>query len=278
MQKKYFEEKILVITGGSSGIGYALAERICLYNPRIIVLISHDQQKLQFAANQLQKNALNVRICPYVVDIADSKAVKACCIQIISDLGSPDILINNAGYAHYLLFHEMSEDELVRHVDVNLIGAMRVTHALLPAMRAAKRGQIVNIASIAGHMVITPNLAYCAAKHGMIAWSEGLSIELKSDGISVQSISPGRVLTDFFHHESFQTRVAGSETRLIVSLSKVIDVSINAIVRRKKLTIVPWYWSFIAWAIQAFPILLKPLYHRLLEKRVNALKQSSCGD
>jgi 3-oxoacyl-[acyl-carrier protein] reductase len=271
----YFEGKTILITGGSSGIGYALAERIASLNPRAIILLSHEENKLLAAENKLREAHAEIHIGSLVADIADSTAVKNACSNLISNFGVPDIVINNAGYAHYLLFHEMSEDEIIRHVDVNLIGAMRVVHALLPAMRAAKRGQIVNVSSIAGHMIITPNLAYCAAKHGMIAWSEGLAAELQADGISVQTISPGRVLTDFFRHESFQKRVSGAETRLTVPLSKVVDVSINAIIKQKKMVIVPNYWLLIAWAMRVCPFILKPMYFGLIRKRVNRLKTHS---
>ena len=208
----------------------------------------------------------------FVADIADSTAVREACKNIISHYGAPDIVINNAGYAHYFLFHEMSEEEMIRHANVNLIGAMRVVHALLPAMRAAKRGQIVNVASIAGHMIITPNLVYGAAKHGMIAWSEGLAIELEADGISVQTISPGRVLTDFFRHESFQTRISGTETSLTVPMKTIVDQSIHAIVKKKKFVIVPKYWLIIIMSLRICPFLTKPLYNALLRKRINRLR------
>lgn len=273
--QRYFEKKTIFITGGSSGIGYALAERIVQFKPKAIVLLSHEKQKLDAAINCLKQTAVTtVEFDAYKADIGNSEETRTACKEMIARFGAPDILINNAGYAHYLMFHEMSDEEIVRHADVNLIGAMRVVHALLPAMRAAKKGQIVNVASIAGHMIITPNLVYGAAKHGMVAWSEGLNLELAGDGIFVQTISPGRVLTDFFRHESFQKRVAGSETRLTVSMKKIVDISINAIVKRKKLTIVPQYWSFIAWALRSFPIIVKPLYHHVLRKRIDRLKSN----
>jgi short-subunit dehydrogenase len=272
-KENYFKNKIIVITGGSSGIGYALAERIASFNPRAIILLSHEQEKLQRAVARLNKIAPNVSISLVVADISDSNAVISACTKILFDFGSPHILVNNAGYAHYQLFHEMPEDEIVRHVNVNLIGAMRVVHALLPAMRDVTGAQIINIASIAGHMLITPNLVYCAAKHGMVAWSEGLAIELAADSVIVQTISPGRVLTDFFRHESFQTRVAGAETRLTVPMNKVIDVCINAIVKRKKRTIVPSYWALIAWSIHVCPFLMKRLYYAFLQRRIARLRK-----
>jgi len=268
----YFAGKTIVITGGSSGIGYALAKDISQYRPKALILLSHEAQKLQAAADQLQQLTPAVQVAAVCADISNSQASRFACESIMAKFGTPDILINNAGYAHYLLFHEMSIEEIERHIDVNLTGAMRITHAFLASMRTAKRGQIVNIASIAGHMVITPNLVYGTAKHGMVAWSEGLATELANDGITVQVISPGRVITDFFRHESFQKRVTGKETRLTVPMQKVVTVAIAAIIKQKKITIVPSYWSFVAWVLHACPRLMKPLYHHLLQKRVARLK------
>lgn len=270
--QQYFQGKVVVITGGSSGIGYALAESIAGMHPRVVVLVSHEKEKLQAAALRIQKEKPQTEISFYVADIGDSQSVQVACADIVSKHGAPDIVINNAGYAHYHLFHEMTDEEIFQHANVNLIGAMRVVRSFLPSMRAAKRGQIVNVASIAGHMIITPNLVYGAAKHGMVAWSEGLAAELAADHITVQVISPGRVVTDFFRHESFQKRVAGKETRMTVSMEKVVDASINAIIKRKKVTIVPKYWAYVAWSLQAFPRLMKPLYHTILKRRIKRLQ------
>lgn len=271
----FFAGKTIVITGGSSGIGFALAKRLASFQPKAIILISHEEKKLTKAVMELREMAPHISIQFFVADVANSSETKEACSHIISKYGVPDIVINNAGYAHYLLFHETSEDEIIRHINVNLIGAMRIVHAFLPAMRAMKRGQIVNIASIAGHLLMTPNLAYCAAKHGMVAWSEGLALELAADGITVQTISPGRVLTDFFRHESFQKRVNGAETSLILPMEKLIDASIKAIISRKKLLIIPKYFSLIAWSLKTCPFILKPLYNLLLRKRINRIRYAN---
>lgn len=278
MPQQYFKGKVVVITGGSSGIGFALAERLASYHPKAIALISHDEEKLQQAVAHLKQSFLSAEVNLFVADIGDSADVQRACADIVSQYGAPDIVINNAGYTHYHLFHEMSAEEVFRHANVNFIGAMRIVHAFLPSMRSAQRGQIVNVASIAGHMVITPNIVYSASKHAMVAWSEGLVAELAPDNISVQVISPGRVVTDFFRHESFQKRVAGNETRMTVSMDKVVDAAIHAIIRRKKVTIVPQYWSLVAWSLQAMSVILKPLYGKLLKKRALALRLAAEED
>jgi len=269
---KYFENKIILITGGSSGIGYALAERIVGFHPKAVILLSNQESKLLSSVENLNKISKGVLIGSIVADIADSQSVLDGCAKVISDFGVPDIVINNAGYAHYYLFHEMSYEDIIRHVNVNLIGAMRIVHALLPSMRAAKSGQIVNVASIAGHMLILPNLVYSAAKHGMVVWSEGLALELADDNIFVQTISPGRVLTDFFQHKSFLDRTPGKEMSLTVSMEKVVDISINAIIKRKKLVIIPSSFRFVSWMLRAFPFFVKRLYFVLLKKRIARLR------
>jgi short-subunit dehydrogenase len=263
----YFHNKTILITGGSAGIGFALAKRIAAFSPNYLLLLAHQQKKLDDAVDTLRRDYPQVSIKGIQADIGDA-AVPSIVEDILQQYGAPNILINNAGYAHYHLFSEMSQREVYRHIQVNLTGAMLITHAFLPAMRKKKQGQIINVASIAGHMMITPNLVYSAAKHGLTAWSEGLSVELAKDNITVQVISPGRVLTDFFEHESFQKRTAGAERRFTVSLDKVIDVFIKAIVKQKKRVIVPAYWMFAAWLIHACPVIFKRLYFVYLKKRL----------
>ncbi len=272
MSLDHFNNKVVIITGASSGIGYAVAEKLLPY-AKIIVLISHDPKKLQAAHDRLSAQKMHAKLMQVVADVGETEPVQTACRVVVEQCGAPDIVINNAGYAHYQLFHEMPLEEVVRHADVNLIGAMRITHCFLPAMRAARRGQIVNVSSIAGHMLITPNLVYAAAKHGMVAWSEGLALELAPDNISVHIVSPGRVETSFFDHITFKERAAGAETKMTVPLAHVVDVTLAAIARVKKVTIVPRYWALIAWSLQAGAWLLKPLYHTILGARLGRLRQ-----
>ncbi len=267
----YFRNKTAVVTGGSSGIGLALAGALASFGAKAIVIVGLESEKLSRAAKQLQEGHPNCEIHAQACDVADSDAVAAMAAATLGAIGTPDILINNAGYAHYQRFHQMSLSEVVRHTDVNLIGAMRVTHVFLPAMRAANRGQIVNIASVAGHFLIVPNLAYAAAKHGMVAWSAGLGIELADDNIHVQVISPGRVETGFFDHESFRSRAVGREMAITVPMERLVKRAVMAIVRRRNLTIIPWYWGVFAWALSACPWVLQPIYYRELKRRLRRL-------
>lgn len=267
----YFNDKVVVISGASSGIGYGLAEQIAK-TAKAVVMLSHDDEKLSAAMHKLSVDRPKAQLVKAVADIADSQRLQQIAEEVVQKFGAPDIVINNAGYAHYLPFHKMSLAEVVRHADVNYIGALRLTHVFLPGMLAARRGQIVNVASIAGHMLIIPNLVYCGAKHGMVAWAEGLALELAGTGITVQTISPGRTETDFFRHHTFQERLAGKETQMTVPLEKVVAVSLHAIARQKPLTIVPGYWAWVAYALRVAGWLLKPFYNAILRQRLQSLK------
>ncbi|MBI1272484.1 MAG: SDR family NAD(P)-dependent oxidoreductase [Alphaproteobacteria bacterium] len=267
----YLKGKFSIITGASSGIGYAIAERMA---PHVatLVMLSHDSDRLLPAAKKIRELAPQTTIEPITADITDNDGLTQIAKILTGKYGAPDIIVNNAGYAHYNMFHEMTLAEVVRHANVNLIGAMRVAHVFLPSMRAAKCGQIVNVASVAGEFLITPNLVYSAAKHGMVAWSEGLALELEPDNIAVQVISPGRVETDFFRHHTFTERLAGAETRMTVPLGRVADACVTAIIKRKKYLVIPAYWAVFAWALRACPWLFKPLYYGILRSRLRRLR------
>src|SRR5207237_10769693 len=109
----------------------------------------------------------------------------------------------------------------------NLLGAMYVTREFLGSMVARQRGRIVNISSVAGKLIITPNATYCAAKHGLVAWSEALSAEFHRFGITVQVVCPGRVETPFFDHPSFAGRPASRITSLSLPLERTTRATMH---------------------------------------------------
>ena len=186
--------KIILITGGSSGIGKKLAHDL-LRRGETVVIISHDQSRLATAERELRAVSPRVRAIP--CDIRNTEDVQRAVAQILEEFGRLDVLVNNAGYAVYRAFEESSIDEVLDIVDVNLLGVIRCTKAVIPSMKARGIGQIVNISSIGGTMIITPNSSYCASKHGVVALSEALRYELDWKGVS-------RFICDtFIMHPSF---------------------------------------------------------------------------
>ena len=154
---------------------------------------------------------------------------------------------------------------------VNLLGAMYCTREFLPGMIARGGGRIVNISSVAGKVVITPNATYCAAKHGIVAWSEALSAELHRFGIRVHVVCPGRVETPFFDHPTFQARPPSRLTNFHVSLDKVTQATMKAVEENRFLTYVPRSLGLAAWAVGIAPGASRRLVARVNRSRIAAL-------
>jgi len=265
------EGKLVIVTGGTSGIGLALARALHAQRARVIAL-AHQQAGIDRVLSEF--GGPNDRFDAYTCDIAAPDEVSATCNAIVSAHGVPDILVNNAGYATYRTFEQEDANELERLISVNFAGAIRVTHALLNGMIARKGGTIINVASIAGALTITPNALYCGAKHGMMAWSKCLAIETKRFNIHVGVVCPGRVETNFFDHETFRRRAHRKETELTVSMETVIDAILDTIVHRRKVRFVPRHLGLLAWAANAGGPLVQLALDRLLLARIEDIYQA----
>jgi len=260
-------QKNILITGGSSGIGRHLAASLLKNNNKVIIA-SNNQSGLQHAVRELRNISPN--IFSYFVDVNIVDSVHSLSEALLCEHECPDILVNCAGFATYRTFEESPIEEIEQLVGVNLLGAMRCTHSFLPMMIARGNGSIVNMASIAGKLVMTPNGVYSASKHGLVAWSETLRYELARFNINVFVICPGRVETAFFDHETFRTRASRVETQLTTSVEEVSRKTISAIEKKKFLTFVPSYYGLLIWLINTFSWFSKPIYGKLLSSRIEA--------
>jgi short-subunit dehydrogenase len=264
---QHFTGKLVFITGGTSGIGLALGEELLRRNAKV-VLAAKKGATIEATLVQLGSDH---GLHGYVCDIGDFENVNMVARQVIAAHGVPDVLINNAGYATYRTFEQEYPEEIEQLMNVNFAGAVRVTKAFLPGMVARRSGHIVNMASIAGAISMTPNAVYSASKHGMVGWSKCIAIELARFGIDVTVICPGRVETNFFAHESFTQRKHRKETEMTIPMERVVRDTLDAIARRKKIRFIPRYYGTLAWAIHALgPLVQRPL-DRLLRARINDL-------
>jgi short-subunit dehydrogenase len=264
----FFSGKRVAITGGSSGIGKALAQRILALGAKVAI-ISEKPEFLESTRNELSAEGLSV--CAFACDLASPEEISVLVSTVIAEVGVPDILINNAGFAVYRTFEQSSLAEIDRLVAVNMLASLRLTHYFLPYFIERNSGIIVNMASIAGTMPITPNATYCAAKHALVSWSECLSYEVERFGIHVNTICPGRVLTPFFDHETFRTRAARRETAYTVALGKVVDGTLCAIYRDRAFTYIPRTLGLISYFRSSLPFLFRPAYRILMRSRINSI-------
>lgn len=254
-----------LITGGSSGIGKHLAAEL-LGRGAWVGIVSDNEDKLVAAERELKQRSPNVwsQRCDISV-LDDVRALAAACRR---QFDAPDVIVNNAGYAVYRTFDQMSAEEVHRLVDVNFVGAALVTHALLPDMIRAGGGHVVMMASIAGRIPMTPCGMYSAAKHGLVAFARLLSIEAAQFNVQVNVVCPGRVDTEFFAHESFKSRGYRPEAERTIPIGAVSAAVIDAVQRNRFMTYVPAHYGMLAWLAAAAPLVFWPAWRRLLASRV----------
>lgn len=186
------EDKIVCITGASSGIGWATAKAFANQNARLI-LCGRRKEKLV----ELQKQ-LNVDSIQLVFDVRERKAVFEAFESLPDSWKQITILINNAGNAHGIdPVQTASIDDWDAMIDGNVKGLMYVTKAVLPRMVKVKKGQIINLGSIAGKEVYPNGSVYCSSKFAVDAFTSGLRIDLNPYKIRVGAIHPGLVETEF---------------------------------------------------------------------------------
>ncbi len=189
-----FSGQIVLVTGGTRGIGRAASLAFARYNATVIACYQRDRM----AADQLEADGAlwTGKIRTAQVDIGDSAAVKRLVAKVAADQGPINVLINNAGIFPRNAVTDIDDDEWARVLQTNLTGAFYCARAVLPAMIAANAGAIVNIASIAGQRGSAYHAHYAAAKGGLLAFSRSLAREVSVHNVRVNAIAPGRIETD----------------------------------------------------------------------------------
>ena len=183
-----------VITGGTAGIGLAIAHALGLRGASVAVC-SRSESKVKTALKTLA--AAGVRSVGTPCDVTDPKSVASFADFVGRALGQPRILVNNAGIGNFAQLEQMSLEDWDAVIATNLRGPFLVTRAFLPAMKAAGEGAIVNVASLAGRNGIDGGTAYCASKHGLLGFGKALMLEVRKHNVRVITVCPGTVATDF---------------------------------------------------------------------------------
>ena len=187
-------DAVCIVTGGGSGIGRALCLRLGTEGAKVAV-VGRTPAKVQSVAAEVQAAGGVARA--YAVDVADVSAVSAMAENVARELGPIDVLVNNAGHsASHRRLSTTTPDEIRGVFGSNILGTMFCTQAVVPAMRAAGRGTIVNVASVAAlEPGVLPGMAYGAAKAAVANFTRFLGQELRNTGIRTCVVFPGEVDT-----------------------------------------------------------------------------------
>ena len=186
-------DKVIVITGASSGLGEAAA-RLLSKEGAIVVLGARRMDRIQALADELTSNGAKALVL--ATDVTDYDQVRKLVDTAVATYGRVDVLINNAGLMPQSLLEKLKLDEWNQMIDVNIKGVLYGIAAALPHMKTQKAGHIINVASVAGHRVGPGSVVYSATKHAVRVISEGLRQEVKPYNLRTTIISPGAVATE----------------------------------------------------------------------------------
>ena len=189
--------KVAIVTGGSRGLGLVLARELGRRGMRVVVC-ARDEEELERARASLAAEGIDATALP--VDVTDTDGMAGMVADVEENIGPVDLLVNNAGIIQVGPSEAMNLDDYRRAMDVMFWGALNGAEAVLPRMRARRRGTIVNVTSI-GAAVGIPHLApYDAAKFALRGWSEALGAEQARHGIAIVTVVPGLMRTGSFGH------------------------------------------------------------------------------
>ncbi|WP_325088730.1 oxidoreductase [Burkholderia contaminans] len=182
--------KLMLITGVSSGFGRALAQEALAAGYTVVGTVRSAQAAQDF-------EALSAQAFARVLDVTDFDRIDGVVAEIEANVGPVDVLVNNAGYGHEGIMEEAPLAEMRRQFDVNVFGAVAMMKAVIPTMRERRRGHILNITSMGGHITMPGIAYYCGSKFALEGITETVGKELEPFGIAVTAVAPGSFRTDW---------------------------------------------------------------------------------
>jgi 3-oxoacyl-[acyl-carrier protein] reductase len=191
VQARTLQSTVAVVTGGSRGIGLAIARAFVSRGARVVIT-GRDQKHLDEAAASAPEAMHAVR-----ADVGKPEEALRAIDAAVQRFGGLDVLVNNAGVGRFANAVDMTVAQWQQTIDTNLSGVFYCCHAAIPHLRRRGSGWIINISSLAGKNPFAGGAAYCASKAGLNAFTEALMQEVRYDGIRVSCIMPGSVATGF---------------------------------------------------------------------------------
>lgn len=240
----FWKNKVVLLTGASSGIGEALATEIARRGA-IVGLLARRERLLHELVQKIEHKGGIARL--FSCDISDEVCVTEAAEKMRREFGKIDILIANAGIGGGAKHaKELRINDFRSVVDTNLIGAANAVGAVLPQMVERGSGQLVAISSLAGFRGLPKSAAYCASKAGMTAFFESVRLDVQKSGVAVTIIQPGFIKTPL---------TAGRDSKMpfLMELEDSIPLFLRAIEKRKKFAAFPWQLASFVRAGKIFP-------------------------
>ncbi|WP_322923856.1 SDR family oxidoreductase [Paenibacillus campi] len=253
--------KIVLITGASSGIGARTAEML-VRQGAIPILTARSQPKLEQLSQQLQGQHRM-----FNMDVQQQEQIEYVVAQIVDEYGRIDILLNNAGYGQFTSILDTDVQAYEQMMDVNYMGTVRCTRTVLPHMLKAGQGQIINVASMAGKFATAQSTAYTATKFAVLGFTNSLRQELRGTGITVSAINPGPVNTAFFERADPSGTYVSNVSGFMLSTDKVCHELIRMMKRRREEVDLPRYAGVAVRLYQLCPRLIDRLTYSFFDRK-----------
>ncbi|MBT8396846.1 MAG: SDR family NAD(P)-dependent oxidoreductase, partial [Gemmatimonadetes bacterium] len=255
--------RVCFITGASSGLGEGLAIRL-VREGYAVGLSARREALLSKVADRIRAEGGTAAVYP--CDASDGPAVIDAIRRCEDTLGPVDLLVANAGMSLNTLIEAFDASGVEKVLDVNLLGAVYATEAVLAGMLERGRGQIVAVSSIAGFAGLPMSAAYSASKGGMTNFFESLRIDLRGTGVDVTVIHPGFVRTPMTAHNRHAMP-------FIMDLEPAVELMVKAIRKRKKSLAFPWQLAGLVWSLRILP---RPAYD-WIASRIDRTKAPEAG-
>ena len=247
--------KLVVITGASSGIGRDMAFEVAKQGG-IPILLARRGDLLSTLVDEI-KVGFGITAHSFQLDISDIMAVKKVFQEIYQNIGNIDVLINNAGFAKFALADELTNDVAHAMFEVNVLGLIACTNAVLPTMKAKKQGQIINIASIIGKIPTPKASTYAATKHAVRGFTNALRMELVNTNIQVTMINPGPVRTDFFNIADETGNYTKNIAKMMLDSKTVARKTVATIGTKKRELNLPWWMGLGGKIYAIMPVIME---------------------
>ncbi|MNH89924.1 putative oxidoreductase [compost metagenome] len=253
--------KVVVITGASSGIG-ALTAQMLGKRGAIPILLARSEDKLKDTAAGIP-GVFGLYAC----DVTDEEQVQNTFADILRVYGRIDVLLNNAGYGRFAAFTDMKSREFDDMMDVNYMGIVRCTKAVVPHMLERGSGQIVNVASMAGKIGTARSVAYTATKHAVLGFTNALRQELRKQGIIVSAVNPGPIATEFFRTADPSGSYEKSVARMMMTPEHVSKKIVKLIDKGKEEMDLPGFAAIGIRLYGLFPRLADKLTYNMMNRK-----------
>jgi len=267
MSKFHLEGCSALITGASAGIGREFARQLA-GRAGLLVLVARRQERLEELRDELTKRDPNLNVHIRPADLSDDRAVVELCGWLEQEKISIDLLINNAGLGDYGTFATSEPDRISEMLFVNVVALTSLTRRLLPQMIAQKRGAIVNVSSSAGFLPMSGLAVYAATKSYVTSLSEAIRMELRGTGVTVTTLCPGPVHTEFTQvakRPSQRKQKSGPEIAH-VSVEEVVRSTLEAVERDRPLVIPGFIMKLGMFLVRITPMSIMRLASRFSAK------------